>query len=470
MSSLFGQPANSLFGNNNNNNQQQQNTSKSNLFGSFNTSTTSQPQQGGGLFGSTATSQPQQGGGLFGSTATSQPQQGGGLFGSTATPQPQQGGGLFGSFNTSAPASQEQQGGSLSSRITAPQPAGGGVFGSTQPQQQTGAFGSTQQQQQGGGLFGGLGATTNAQPQQQNQQQQGSSLFGNVGQPAPQQQQDQQPASVFVQSQGSFFQNENAPRQKPVLAQIELAFSKWNPQNPATPFQTYLYNTVPPEQAPFYGPSAQDDEVKWEEALNKKPSPGAIPVLVKGFREIGMRMNMQLQALHTLGGRLHEINSGLSKLLQKHELSISVRAAECRRKHLRLSHQCLGLAAKAQVLRNRGYVMDGPEEELRNKLLLLEKSVLDPALNGRSEEIWARMVSVRERGRLLQREFEKAGRGLSQEQGQLVDEDVMRRVKKILEDYSSQLGGLTKELAQLEKDWAQWEQSKPLAITNGGGR
>lgn len=144
-----------------------------------------------------------------------------------------------------------------------------------------------------------------------------------------------------------------------------------------------------------------------------------------------MRMNMQLQALHTLRGRLHEINSGLIKLLQKHELSISVRAAECRRKHLRLSHQCLGLAAKTQVLRNRGYAMDGPEEELRNKLLLLEKSVLDPALNGRSEEIWARMVSVRERGRLLQREFEKAGRGLSHEQGQMVDEEVMRRVKKV---------------------------------------
>lgn len=75
--------------------------------------------------------------------------------------------------------------------------------------------------------------------------------------------------------------------------------------------------------------------------------------------------------------------------------------------------------------------MDGPEEELRNKFLLLERSVLDPALNGRSEEIWARMVSVRERGRLLQREFEKAGRSLSQEEGQVVDEEVMRRVKKV---------------------------------------
>ena len=219
--------------------------------------------------------------------------------------------------------------------------------------------------------------------------------------------------------------------QKPVLAQIELAFAKWNPQNPATPFQTYLYNTVPPEQAPFYGPTPQDDEAKWEEALNKKPSPGAIPVLVKGFREIGMRMNMQIQALHTLSGRLHEINSGLSKLLQKHELSISIRAAECRRKHLRLSHQCVGLAAKTQVLRNRGYAMDAAEEELRNKLLVLERSVLDPALNGRSEEIWARMVSVRERGRLLRREFEKAGKGLPQDQGQVLDEEVMKRVKKV---------------------------------------
>ena len=212
---------------------------------------------------------------------------------------------------------------------------------------------------------------------------------------------------------------------------MELASAKWDPKNVASPFQTYLYNTVPPEQAPFYVPTPEDDEAKWEEALNKKPSPGAIPVLVRGFQEIGKRMNMQLDALHTLGGRLHEINSGLSKLLQKHELSISIRAAECQRKHLKFSRQCLGLAAKTQVLRNRGYILDGPEEELRSKLLLLERSVLDPALNSRSEEIWARMVSVRERGRLLQREFEKAGRGLPLPQGQAVDEEVMRRVKKV---------------------------------------
>lgn len=143
-----------------------------------------------------------------------------------------------------------------------------------------------------------------------------------------------------------------------------------------------------------------------------------------------MRMRQQYQNLGTLRGRLHEINDGLKALLQRHDLQISVRAAECRRRHLKLSHKCLGLAAKTQVLRNRGYALDGAEEALRTKLLLLERTVFDPALNGRAEEIWARMVSVRERGRQLQREFERAGRGISQG-GQVIDEEVMKRAEKV---------------------------------------
>ena len=75
--------------------------------------------------------------------------------------------------------------------------------------------------------------------------------------------------------------------------------------------------------------------------------------------------------------------------------------------------------------------MDSAEETLRQKLLVLEKDVLDPALNGRSEEIWARMVSVRERGRQLQREFERAGKGLQEEKEGMLDEEVMKRVKKV---------------------------------------
>ena len=189
-------------------------------------------------------------------------------------------------------------------------------------------------------------------------------------------------------------------------------------------------------------------------------------------------MKSQYISLEILRGRLHEINEGLNTLLQKHDLQISIRAAECRRKHQRLARQCLQLASKTQVLRNRGFAMDSAEETLRQKLLGLEKGVRDPALNGRSEEIWARMVSIRERGRQLQREFEKAGRGLQEEQDGQLDEEVMKRAKKvctlslgsclrkqltvrqILEDYSSQLAHLAKELAQMQQDWAEWESSR----------
>lgn len=216
-----------------------------------------------------------------------------------------------------------------------------------------------------------------------------------------------------------------------MVDQIEVAFAKWNPESPITLFQTYLYNYVPPDQAPFHIPGPQDDEAKWEEALRKKPFPGAIPVSVRGFQQLSFRMKEQVKHLSILQGRLHEINDGLEALLRRHDLQISTRAAECRRKHVKLSHQCLRLAAKVQVLRNRGYAMDSAEEELRKKLLTLEQNVLDPGLDGRGEEIWARMVSVRERGRQLHKEYEKAGKSLSLEQGQGIDEEVLKRATKV---------------------------------------
>ena len=219
--------------------------------------------------------------------------------------------------------------------------------------------------------------------------------------------------------------------QKSVIDQIELAYSKWNPLTPDSPFRTYLYNSVPEEQVNFFGPSVLDDGAKWEEALEKRPTRGSIPVLCRGFEELGMRMRQQIISLQTLRGRLQEINSGLSTLMQKHDLEISVRAVECRRRHQKLAKQCLQLAAKTQVLRNRGFAMDAAEEALRQKLLILEKGVSDPALNGRSEEIWARMVSVRERSRLLQRELERSGAASAQEGGIGMDEEVMKRAKKV---------------------------------------
>ncbi|KAH0569253.1 hypothetical protein GP486_000009 [Trichoglossum hirsutum] len=137
------QPASSLLGTSTATSQPQQPSGS--LLGS-------QPGQAGGLFGS-STTQSGQAGSLF-SSSTTQPGQTGGLFGSTTT-QSGQAGGPFGSSTT-----QPGQAGGLFGSTTTQPGQGGGLFGasSTQPQQSSNLFGgsSTQQQpQQSGGLFGG---------------------------------------------------------------------------------------------------------------------------------------------------------------------------------------------------------------------------------------------------------------------------------------------------------------------------
>lgn len=194
--------------------------------------------------------------------------------------------------------------------------------------------------------------------------------------------------------------------------------------------QAYFYNSVPPGTAPFWQPGPEDDEQKWEEALSKKPSENTVPVLARGFQQLGLRLRMQVQAVQQLQTRLHEMNNSLEAMMQNHELSLSVRAAEAKRRHVGLSQKCLGLAIKVQVLRSRGFVMDGAEEELRRKLEGLERKVFDPGFAGREEEIWARMVALRERTGWLQKESEKLGRQIDERSGG-ISEEVLAKVKKV---------------------------------------
>ncbi|RHZ71847.1 hypothetical protein CDV55_108820 [Aspergillus turcosus] len=432
-------------------------------FGGFGSSTTGTQQTGGGLFGSPQAQQSSTGGGLFGSNATQpqqQQQQTGGLFGSTTQTQPQTGGGLFGSTTQQKP----QTGGLFGSALGQTQQpqqtttGGGGLFGSTLGQQKPqgsslfGGLGQQQQQQapqQGGGLFGGLGATTQQQQQPQQQSLFGGSVLGGQQQPQMGQTTTQQPGSSLW-SPGRAVTGVH----RTVPMQIEIVKNKWDTGSRASPFRAYLYNHVG-DQAPFYQPTAEDDETKWEEALRERPGSGYVPVLVRGFWELGKRAQRQKDFLTMAQTRLHEINNCLTDLLSRHDLKISVKIADCRRKHLVLSKRCLALAAKTQVLRNRGYAMDEAEEELKKKLAQLERSVFDPSLNGRAEEIWARMLAIREHSKRLQAEMEKAGASTAAQGEEELDEDTMKTAKKILDDYHAQITHLQKELESVKKDFEE---------------
>ncbi|KAL2754035.1 hypothetical protein ACRALDRAFT_2043135 [Sodiomyces alcalophilus JCM 7366] len=387
---------------------------------------------GGSLFG----------GSLFGQPQQQQPQQqqstSGGLFGGQQTQQNQGTSSLFG--NQQKPA------------------ATGGLFGG-QPQQQnqgtTSLFGGQPQQNQGTtSLFGG-------------QQNQGtSSLFGgSLAQPQQQQQQQQpfqqqpQQMPVLAQSQAqlssSLWQPNETPRnQKPPIEQIATTFRKWHPDDPSCVFRHYFYNKVDEAAVPFYKPGPNEDPKEWEEALQNKPGQGFIPVLCAGFAGLANRLQTQKRVVAEHNVRLHQVNASLDAILSRHDLETSVRALAARRRHVALQQRCLALAARVQVLRNRGYALSGDEDDLRAKLAELDRSVQDPALSAREEELWSKLIQIRECADQVMKEASKPAMA----NGETLSEETEWKIKKVLEDYDKQIQHLKKEIESITKDYELWEK------------
>lgn len=208
--------------------------------------------------------------------------------------------------------------------------------------------------------------------------------------------------------------------------QIKSVLEKWDVNNPNCVFKYYFYNKAG-DNAPFFHPGENENKDEWEEALSKKPGPGYVPSLCVGFGQMSSRIISQQEVLRAYKIRLGEINNSLTALLQHHETQLSIRAMDAKRKHVVLKRRCLVLARKVQVLRNKGFAMDGDEENLKAKLVALDKGASDPGLGARAEEIWARMITVQERARLLKAEIEKSG----SDQPQILDEDTDARAKKV---------------------------------------
>jgi len=101
--------------------------------------------------------------------------------------------------------------------------------------------------------------------------------------------------------------------------------------------------------------------------------------------------------------------------------------------------------------------MDNAEEELKTKLEKLQREVFDPSLNAREQEVWARMLSVRERAKRLKMEMEKIAPAANEEDSTL-DEETVKAAKKTLEAYDIQLRHLQKELDLVEQQFEDWEK------------
>ncbi|KAK5730235.1 Nucleoporin nup57 [Elasticomyces elasticus] len=362
-----------------------------------------------------------------------------GLFDNLGASQPAQGNTMF---NTQGQQGQQQQPPSLFSNL-----------GSNQQQ--------PQQQQQQSSLFSNLNTSTN---QQQPQQQQ--SLFSSLGNTQQPQQQPQQ-QSLFGASQPQPHHNQLANSlqhpQRSIPDEAATLVRKWDPNSQSTILQSYLYNAVQSSFYPFYQRPVTVEETAWEEALSKAPAS------VVG--EEGKRVEVQALTVRSMLTRLHEMRNSLQAVMEAHQQRLTSQLENSRRRHKELEQRTLRLAVKLQGLRNRGYALSPAEEELRKSLLSLAAKVQDPQFAAREEEVWARLVSLRDRARWLEEEGKRLGatvEGQGQAAGQgsdgagVVPEEVLAQTRKILRDYEGQLRHLSREMSEVSSEFKGWE------VANGG--
>lgn len=335
--------------------------------------------------------------------------------------------GTFGSLGASNTATQQQQPSLFNTTQNKP------LFGQSlaqpaQNQQTNSIFNTTQNQQPS--AFG-------LSSQQNNQQGIGQSQLGQSQRPL-----DQTLRFGFGDSQQTVAQAQDGKDAwwqegrgmgvyRSIPEQMQLIRYKWDPASLNSPLRAYLYQHVESEtEALRYAPGQYEDADKWEEAVQKRPGPDWVPAIARGFRELSERAKQQKQAIAQCNMMLHEINTSLDIQLDVHRQKVAARLDESRRRHKAISQRTLALAVKVQMLKNKGYVMDNAEEDLKSKLHALESQVLDPSINAREQEIWARMLGIRERARHLKAEMEKL-EPVANDEEPLLDEQTIKVARKV---------------------------------------
>ncbi|KAK9235121.1 nucleoporin complex subunit 54-domain-containing protein [Lipomyces kononenkoae] len=299
--------------------------------------------------------------------------------------------------------------------------------------------------------------TFGQQPQMQPQQQ---SLFGtgSTFNPLQSQQQQQQPfslsatqsfnpsastlgSSTFGQSINQAGSIGNFSQQTPygpistapsIPEQLQKIKNSWDPSSPDCAFQFYFYNKVPSEQAVLYVKPPNHDQARWDAAIAARPDSGSVPVLARGFTDLQKRVNIQHQQVIAYQVRMHEINSRLTQLITRHDLYTTVKIAELKARHAAVAHRTLSLAAKVQVLKSRGYALRPDEEVLKRKFEELTRVLNDPAVFGKINEVWARMMVVRDRIKVLNEQTRQTGEQWENAIDWEKDDDQLEKIARIL--------------------------------------
>ena len=363
-------------------------------------------------------------------------------------------GGLFGS----KPAAPTTGGlfGSGQSNITGT--TTGGLFGSKPAAPATGALFGTTTNQPAGGLGGGLFGA-----QQSQQTQASSSLFNSstvtstqpsfawsqqpqTSQPMFQQQMQQQIQQQQLLQQQQQYQHSNYPQQ--IQEQVIKCKESWDPNSNKTKLKSFVYNKVNETEAMLYNKPPNVSQEEWDVAVEKKPSSDVIPVEVLGYDGLNQRNQLQRENVAQARVIFNQLLEKSTQLQQKHELDTSARILKAQSRNSEIEKRILKLGSQLAILKSRGLPLNVTEEKMWNRFQTLLKRSENPAGLGKTNELWARLVVLKERAKNISDQLDSTlvvinenGSHTKNDESR-ADEEVEDSIDKIAEILSNQQRGI----------------------------
>lgn len=197
---------------------------------------------------------------------------------------------------------------------------------------------------------------------------------------------------------------QNGPNYTPTISdQLTKIQKSWDPNSPTCQLKTHFYNKVNDESiAASIQRPADDSPEEWEHAMSQKPAKyPSVPVKVKGFDDLLKRSSVQVDHIKHSRVILNKVNDNLNNLSSLHDLSNSTRLLNCKTKHKQLSKKLLKITTILSILKSKGYPLTHEEEKLRDEFDNLLKKLNDPIGLGKTNELWAKLSNLKERGKNL---------------------------------------------------------------------
>ncbi|CAG8591098.1 3642_t:CDS:2 [Paraglomus brasilianum] len=220
-----------------------------------------------------------------------------------------------------------------------------------------------------------------------------------------------------------------------VYEQLRSIINSWDPKNPESKFQTYLYNMVHPNEAAQHIPPTDRPRKLWDEAQANNPDRTClVPALMTNFEDLQKRLAHQESAATTCKATIDKLGKEIDQMEETHNLQTLITLENYKRKYMQLTQRIISLQLKH--LRNTPVSVE--EQQLQ-----AEVEKLNHDLKGPSQKV----SQLKMQCSIMKTQMMPSG-GIKQKY-EVVDEREMEALVKVLTEEQT---GIAHVIETVQKD------------------